>query len=665
MLPRLSTKSQKEPSKQLELFGREIAVALEEAIVLRQKIGELGDSPIDDREKGRLFWDAQDALDRVRLIGDVVVGAFFAHEKEKEREAERLRREELVRIWLLSGGPATTELLEMQREIRSRTPVFHWMAEFPEIFHAERPDPLDQNQVNRAAFMDAFMGNPPFAGKNVLSRAQGPVYLAWLTTVTSGSDGNADLVAYFFRRSHALLGDHGCFGFIATKVIAEGLTRETGLLRIVQSGGSIYFAEPDREWPGSAGVSIAVVCVAKGRLIGGAGGPLLDGRRVTSIASDLTGGSERSEPAALGANGGLISQGLIPHGSGFYLTRDEYQRLCSADATNRDCMLPALGGDEVLSDPSQSTDRFIVYFGDMTLEQASTRPLLIQRLAETVKHEREELPDSDINRRLRRLWWRFWTDRPALTAALTLTTRCLVTSVRGTHSAWAIVPSRQVFLATICVVPLNSMSLFGVLQSRAHEAWVKARATSRQGRLTYSGPALFDTFPFPKPDPRAVEPAIEAIGQRLYEVRAKYMIDEDVGLTITYNRLKDRACDEGRILELRMLHEEMDQKVIEAYAENDPEGHWLDLKVPPFCPLNDNDTKKSEVFGDAVIDRLFVLNAKRADEEKVKGLGVTKRAKAGKMSKSAAVKNSRKRARKGTPPSPQLTIAGTEPVDSD
>ena len=115
------------PSKQLDVFGREIAVALDEAIALRQRIGELGDSPADDREKSRLFWDAQDAIDRVRLIGDVVVGAFFAHEKDKEREVERAQRESMVRAWLLSGGPPTDELLDMQRNIRSLLPVFHWM----------------------------------------------------------------------------------------------------------------------------------------------------------------------------------------------------------------------------------------------------------------------------------------------------------------------------------------------------------------------------------------------------------------------------------------------------------------------------------------------------------------------------------------------------------
>jgi hypothetical protein len=136
------------------------------------------------------------------------------------------------------------------------------------------------------------------------------------------------------------------------------------------------------------------------------------------------------------------------------------------------------------------------------------------------------------------------------------------------------------------------------------------------GRLSYAIADCFETFPFPRLDPRAVLFLLEDIGQSLYDFRAKYMVDENVGLTITYNRLKDPACTDPRIIELRKLHEEMDSKVLEAYAEGDPQGRWLEVEVPPFCPMNDEDKKKLGKFEDEVIDRLFALNAKRAEEEK-------------------------------------------------
>ncbi|MBK8172796.1 MAG: hypothetical protein IPK60_21000 [Sandaracinaceae bacterium] len=124
-----------------------------------------------------MLWDAQDSLNRVRLIGDLIVGAYFAHDTDKAREAERVRRVTALTAWLEAGGEPDAALLEMQAELRKRVPTFHWMAEFPEIFYAERPDPLDADQVNRAAFMDAFMGNPPFLGGRAGSwQRRGPVH---------------------------------------------------------------------------------------------------------------------------------------------------------------------------------------------------------------------------------------------------------------------------------------------------------------------------------------------------------------------------------------------------------------------------------------------------------------------------------------------------------
>ena len=93
--------------------------------------------------------------------------------------------------------------------------------------------------------------------------------------------------------------------------------------------------------------------------------------------------------------------------------------------------------------------------------------------------------------------------------------------------------------------------------------------------LRYSASDCFDTFPFPKPDPRTLIPTLEDIGARLYEARANYMVDTDQGLTKTYNQLKDPDCTDPRIMELRQLHIEMDRAVLAAYG-------WNDIAMPPY-----------------------------------------------------------------------------------
>ena len=91
------------------------------------------------------------------------------------------------------------------------------------------------------------------------------------------------------------------------------------------------------------------------------------------------------------------------------------------------------------------------------------------------------------------------------------------------------------------------------------------------------------------------------------------MIDAQQGLTQTYNHLKDPDCNEPRVEELRRLHEEMDRAVLAAYG-------WSDIPVPPYgTPVTDAEKKALEAFEDEVIDRLFALNAKRAEEERLQG----------------------------------------------
>jgi hypothetical protein len=270
-------------SSQTELAAVTLREALAEAITIRQEIVDLAKdpTPAGQRLKEQKLSDADDALSHARLLADLVVGAFFAHEKDKDREKERARRVDAFATWKMSGeATPPAQLLEWQRELREgiegedsgrshAVPAFHWMLEFPEVFYAERPDPLDENQVNRAAYMDAFVGNPPFAGKNGITDAGGPDYVEWLQALHLGAHGNADLSAHFFLRVGSLLGAHGTVGLIATNTIGEGDTRATGLQRLVGGGFTIYDATVRLRWAGDADVIVTVVHLANGSPSGG------------------------------------------------------------------------------------------------------------------------------------------------------------------------------------------------------------------------------------------------------------------------------------------------------------------------------------------------------------------------------------------------------------
>lgn len=643
--------------QQLDLIDRELRDVLTEAVEARQRIVALArdDSPDAQREKERLLRDAQDAIDRLRMIGDLVLGAFFSSVKDKEREAERVRRRDLVEVWLRSGRPATGELVELAAEFRRRIPAFHWMIEYPEVFWVERPDPLDGGKHGGAAWMDGFVGNPPFAGKNtLLSMEGGESLLAWLKEIHPGAHGNADYSAHFFRRCAHLIGDHGTMGLIATNTIAQGDTRATGLQALVADGAVIYDATRTLPWPGEAAVTVSVVHVARGSAAkaGLAGvGRRLDGGAVTAINSRLRAGVERPDPVALAANAGKSYQGSIVLGMGFVLSPQERDALIEKNPRNGERIFPYIGGEEVNSHPLQLHDRYVINFGEMTLEEAGRWPDLLAIVREKVKPERDRQGDKLG----RAYWWRFLRSRPELYEALAALQSCLVNSQVSKHLVFSTSPTNIVFSNALYVYPLKTRAPRFPLQSRVHEAWARLLSSTMKTDLRYAASDCFETFPFPE---EAALAALEPIGDALYALRAHYMAVTWQGLTTTYNQLKDpdyagdlspssaeRPVDPDRtaapwavppglpdavpaittdpdllqpatrlayIAHLRHLHEQLDRAVLDAYG-------WTDLPVPPYLPPRPDDPAAKAalaLFEDTIIDRLFALNATRAAAER-------------------------------------------------
>ncbi|MFN7740896.1 MAG: hypothetical protein ACK5RA_11645 [Cyanobacteriota bacterium] len=96
--------------------------------------------------------------------------------------------------------------------------------------------------------------------------------------------------------------------------------------------------------------------------------------------------------------------------------------------------------------------------------------------------------------------------------------------------------------------------------------------------LRYTPSDCFETFPFPAallesnandPAHEATRQSLEAIGERYHQFRAELMITNNEGLTSTYNRFHDPAETSPDLLELRRLHGEMDQAVLQAYGWSD------------------------------------------------------------------------------------------------
>jgi len=629
------------PDEQVPLLRRVLKDSLDQALEHRAELVELAkdDSPRSQEERRRLLDHAEEATDRIRMIANLCVGAFFSEEKDKARNAERTRRMDLVERWLKGESSLEAELRGLAEETREQLSPFHWMLEFPEVFYAERPDPLDGGSVNGAAMMDGFVGNPPFLWGKRISTSFGDAYADWLESIHSAGK-NADLCAHFFRRAATLLGGHGTIGLIGTNTIGQGDTREGGLAYLIRQGLRISDATSNMPWPGDAAVTVSVVHLGKGKLSRG-GASQLDGRTVASINSRLRPKPERGNPKVLVANDGCSFVGSFVNGSGFLLTPDERNALISREPRNRERIFPYLGGEEVNTSPTQVHDRYAISFGNMSLAEAEQWPELLKIIREKVKPERDKVK-RDAHRKY---WWHYGDKRPALYAAIAPLSRCLVTAIVSKHLMFSFQPTDRIFSHKLYAFSCETLTPFAVLQSRIHECWTWLLSSTMKTDLNYSASDCFETFPFPAEDPRAVIPELESLGEALYTARAQYMLATNQGLTKTYNALKDPNCTDSRILELRALHEEMDRAVLRAYPKllgvgsDDPSVvGWSDILVPPFCIASEEDKAALQAFEDEVIDRLFVLNSLRAKEEQA---GASP--KNGKGTKKTKPKNTKKR----------------------
>ena len=595
------------------LAGFGVREKLEEAAALRRRIREADDT-VTDRELQRLWRRAQDALAEVRRFGDLTLAAFFEGSKSKERAARLEAYQEAI---LTRQARRYAAELKARRNTQEKPfAPFHWEIEFPEVFERENPG------------FDGFVGNPPFAGKNNVAAGNVAGYPSWLKELHARSHGNADLVAHFYRRAFDLLRGGGAFGLIATNTIAQGDTRSSGLRWICERGGEIYRAVKRVKWPGDAAVVVSVVHLAKGEL---AGKRMLDRAPVDRITAFLFHRGGHADPVRLAANAGKSFVGSYILGMGFTFDDTdrkgvasplaEMRRLIAQDPRNREVIFPYVGGEEVNTSPTHTHHRYVINFGERS--EAECRrgwPDLMALVEERVKPERLRQNDRGAQEK----WWQFIRPRPELHAAIFRLDRVLVVSRVGQQAAFTFLPRDMVYAESMIIFPLTSYAAFCSLQSRPHEIWARFFGSSMKDDLRYTPSDCFETFPFP--EGWETHPDLEAAGKAYYEYRAALMVDNNEGMTKTYNRFHDLYETDPRVAELRELHAAMDRAVLDAYGWSDiptacgllldyeiDEASWGRKKKPYRWRWPDE-------VRDEVLARLLALNADRAAAEARAGI---------------------------------------------
>jgi hypothetical protein len=631
-------------AQQIEFFhlnpkeGNQLAIIsticrplLEEAIAKRQELEGFSVNDIRDlQRKDELLEEAEQALNQVRFIGDLLVGEALM----QAGKTGNLVVEDLGVLSQQVAGALAGNDEERQRKIEvlyakaqrmldigkpgEQPPrkTFHWVLEFPEVFLS---DSLGKG-------FDALVGNPPFMGGKKITGVLGTDYRDFLVEkIANGKRGNADLCAYFFLQGIKLLqSNSGILGLTATSAISEGDTREVGLDQIVQKGASICRAVTSESWKGSASVTVVKIWISRGNW---SGEFYLDEKAVSGITAFLTTpGKAVGKPHRLAANQEKSFIGSYVLGKGFVLTPEEAQALIEKDPRNKDVLFPYLNGEYLNSRPDQSPNRWVINFKDWALDAAHDDPKkpkgkpyaadypdCLAILEEKVKPERTRQKENGefvLRTPLPEKWWIYADKRPALYDALNGRKRVLLRAITGTHHCFAFSQTGIVFDQTSPVYLFDDYNTFALLQSSLHDAWGKEYTSYNLSIARYTPSDCFETFPFPTSTSN-----LEEIGEKYYTHRQSIMQTRQEGLTKTYNRFHNPEETAADIQQLRSLHIEMDNAVAAAYG-------WQDIDLGHDFHQTKQGLRYtiSETARREVLDTLLLLNHERYDEEDKQGL---------------------------------------------
>jgi len=551
-----------------------------------------------DYDSKKLRLDEQiKATEGLRQAGDLMVAAFFAKTKPKERADKQQ-----VYLAMLSGAFNDEGLQDSIQEICDRlaagekgiTP-FHWDLEFPEVLGDGREG------------FDAIIGNPPFIGGSKIYGYLGKGYPDWLRNKHKETEGKGvDIVVHFFRAAETLLSTEGAFSLIAQSSLCEGDSRKAGLCHLIQNGWTIFSATSRLKWPGAANVVICLTAPSRAPVQNAT----WNKKTVCNINSHLMPVNTEMNPSPLVSMSDTCFVGYNLYGEGFLFSDQipagesgsmaEALELIAREPNLNEVIKPYIGGQEISNSPTQSGYRMAINFRDMTKNEAMQYQEAFRIVEERVKPERDRISgDYSVAESRKQNWWLYGTYTPALYNAIEQLDHVAAASYTSFFFAPSILSSSLIFNKKVVAFAFDETDpRFSVLSSTIHQSWVIQFGTTQGTGVTYSPRTCYQTFPMPpfSPDEKvqsAMSTALEMLAKRTDAMRLL-----GIGLTAFLGKVSSPYSMDKEIIEYRKLQVRLDRLVASLYGWDDIDmrhGFYLDAKS--LDDLGEND-QASEEDGD-------------------------------------------------------------------
>lgn len=412
---------------------------------------------------------------------------------------------------------------------------------------------MDWNDVVPADECDYIMGNPPFLGSSVRSKAQTDdleyVY---------GKDkkwGKCDYCVGWYRKSSDYMLGKSCHAaLVSTNSITQGEQVQPTWERLFNLGVQIDFAWSTFIWNNEATDQAHVHCVIIGfSYVGQKEKYIFDSEGKRKVAQNINGYLVDAPnmflpsrcPAIDGEHGQVI-QGCKPvDGGGLVISSDERDTFLKEYPELEDLVKPYIGSAEFLNNKS----RYCFWLKDIAPSRYSTNPEINRRLSIVTK-QREDSPTKEF-REFAKTPYLFVQDRQPNSDYLLIPQ---VSSGRRFYAPVGYLPSTTIVSNAAYVIPNATLYDFGLISSHMHNAWMRTVAGRLKSDYRFS-PVVYNVFAYPNPNAEQ-RSTIETCAQAVLDARDNHTGDS---LATLYD--PDKMPDD-----LLAAHKALDKAVEEAYG---------------------------------------------------------------------------------------------------
>ena len=413
-------------------------------------------------------------------------------------------------------------------------------------------DVVPKNRLNY------IMGNPPFVGYSLQSKAQKDDILSIYVDKKGKpykTAGKIDYVAgWYFKAAQLMQGTDIRTAFVSTNSITQG-EQVAGVWKPLYErfGIHIDFAYRTFRWDSEASAKAHVHCVIVGFSIA----PNNATRRIfiddrSHVAENINAYlieapdifiENRGKPLC---NVPLMTTGNRPADGGHLIIEDaDYDEFIRKEPGAKKYIKRLIGATEFINNKK----RWCLWLVGANPAELRKMPLVMQRV-EACKADRENAPDTGRRKLAERP-----TQFREINNPETYVVVPAVSSERRRYVPIGFLNSDTIATNLVITIPDATIYHFGILTSNVHMSWMRAVCGRLKSDYRYSKDVVYNNFPWPTPTPEQ-KAKIEQTAQAILDARSLY---PDCSLADLY--------DEATMPpELRKAHQQNDRAVMQAYG---------------------------------------------------------------------------------------------------